>query len=161
MKKAICIAVIAFLCLAIALIFGSKYYRNHMRAAGLLKSVGISSDCKHELLDYDYWKDPLAYVNGFEAAVYDVEQWTTPAGWYKKEIRIDDIEPIIEFEIRESAISDLKADIPDNFDECYFIESGREGEFKDWEFYVGLYSYDGLLVVYRGHDLNSDIWKRT
>jgi len=160
MKKIVCIILIALICIA-GIVFGVARFNQHSKMERLLSGVGIENGFRSKQLDYDYWKDPLWYVNGYEviALRVDPEKWTTPEGWYKKQVNIDEIEPIIEFEIRESAISDLKADLPEHFDEYYFAESGREGEFSNWEFYIGLYSSEGLLVVYRGHDLNSDIWR--
>ena len=160
MKKVICIILIAILCIS-CIVFGVKQFNRHSKIEKLLCGVGIEEDFKSKLVAYDYWKDPLWYVNGYEVAVLrtDPERWITPDGWYKKPIRIDEIEPIIEYEIRESAITDLKVDFPEHFDECFFAETGREGEFRNWQFHIGLYSDEGLLVVYRGHDLNSDIWR--
>ena len=160
MKKLVCIMLIALICIA-GIVFCAKHFHQHAKVEKLLSGVGIENNFRPKQLDYDYWKDPLWYVNGYEviALQIDPEKWTTPAGWHKKQIKIDEIEPLIEFEIRESAITDLKADLPDSFDECYFAESGREGEFKNWQFHIGLYSNEGLLVIYRGHDLNSETWR--
>ena len=160
MRKAVCIILAAVVCLA-GIICAANHLKNRAKIKEMLSSVSVSDDIKTKMLAYDYWKDPLWYVNGYEviALRIDPEKWTTPEGWYKKQVNIDEIEPIIEFEICESAITDLKADLPEHFDEYYFAESGREGEFSNWEFYIGLYSSEGLLVVYRGHDLNSDIWR--
>ncbi len=160
MKKVVCIILITLICIS-GIVFGIKHFNQRSNIKKLLNGVGIENDFKSKQLDYDYWKDPLWYVNGYEviALRIDPEKWITPEGWYRKQISIEEIEPIVEFEIRESAITDLKADFPDRFDECYFAETGREGEFKNWQFHVGLYSHEGLLIVYRGHDLNSETWR--
>ena len=161
MPKAIRIILSVLLSLAI-LICGAKFVYRRARTGDLLQHVGISDEIHVRQKDYTYWKDFLKYVNGYEmiALKVDPETWIMPEGWISEPIAVEDLEFATDFSVNEPALNGLTAEMPQTFDEWFFAEYGRDGEFADWEYYIGLYSKDGLLIVYRGHDLNSDLWMR-
>lgn len=161
MRKAFRIIISIHLCIFI-LICGAKFVYRRARTRDLLQHAGISDAIRVRQKDYTYWKDFLMYVNGYEvlALKVDPEKWMMPEGWSGGPIAVDDLETKTEFSVNELVINGLNADIPETFDAWFFAECGREGEFADWEYYIGLYSGKGLLIVYRGHDLNSDLWMR-
>ena len=161
MAKAIRIILSVLLCLAI-LVCGAKLIYRRTRTRDLLQHVGISDGIRVRQKGYTYWKDFLMYVNGYEAIALkvDPERWTSPSGWISEPIAVEELEFTTDFSVNEPALNGLTAEMPQTFDEWFFAEYGRDGEFADWEYYIGLYSKDGLLIVYRGHDLNSDSWMR-
>ena len=62
--------------------------------------------------------------------------------------------------IRINDLHEMNADFFREFDEWCFIENGKEKSFADWEYYIGLYGDDGYLAVYRGYDLNTELFLR-
>ena len=60
--------------------------------------------------------------------------------------------------VRNSLLRNREPELLDiTFDEWFYMETERE-VFTEWEYYIGLYRDDGLLMVYRGHDLNSELY---
>lgn len=144
-----------------AAVFAVLNLKPAVQGRELLSRVGVPDEMHAEILNRVYWKDPLKYTSGFEvvAAGVDPELWTTPAGWSRGEITMDDFFAMQEVEISKSAFERLELDgLPTVYHEWYFCETGRDAEdFKDWEYVVGLYNRAGRLLVYRGHDLNGDL----
>lgn len=161
MKKRMIIIILAVLIIAAISIYSIVIPRFALaRPRELLRHVGVENKMKLELLDYTYWKDVLGYVSGYEMAVLQVdpEKWTMPSGWHSGEMSMGQIGEIHQKLVDNSMLREHELDILDStFQEWFYTETDRE-VFSDWEYYIGLYREDGLLVVYRGHDLSSELY---
>ena len=166
MKKIFCIVLAVILCLSIYFVGGMFYFRwkqtksMHESTQNMLKMAQVPDILRPELIDYVYWKDPLSYVDGYEVMAARAELDSVPESWVLESIRLEELEAIPDFYVDLSAFSKLDVELPARFDAYYFSEIGSHNEFKAWEFYIGLYSEDGLLLVYRGHDLNFELMDR-
>ena len=161
--------IIAAVCMSLTmiLIFAAvTAITNHMEKnesiLSLLVSIGCTGDeLIGELVEYEYWKDPLSYISGFEIAVFEVEMdsWMTPEGWRRDTIAADEFENVTGFAIPRRRFLNLETTLPEVYDAWYFRETGREGPFDEWQYHIGLYSEDGVLLIYRGHNLHTDSFR--
>ena len=159
---AVCISLSMILIFAVATVI-TEHAKKEENIRLLLMNVGCTGfDLDEKMIEYDYWKDPLSYISGYVIAVFDVDSdsWIIPEEWRCESIAAAELEDVTGFAIPERRFSDLETTLPAVYDAWYFIETGREGPFDEWQYHIGLYSDEGILLVYRGHDLNTDIWMR-
>lgn len=159
---AVCISIFMILSFTVA-----TAIKEHVRKNESIRSLLMNAGCEgrelnEKLIEYSYWKDALSYTSGYEIAVFEVnaESWTIPEGWRLETIAAAELDDATGFAVPERRFSDLKTTLPAVYDAWFFAEMGREGPFEEWQYHIGLYSDEGILLIYRGHDLNTDIWMR-
>ncbi len=123
---------------------------------GLLAAVGVDADCA-EIASH-YWYDLLKYIDGYEiVAVRPPEDWLPPEGWQMGGMTVEEIEEKYNLILSDDAWE--RIGLTQEVSRAHFFaETGRDSEIiQDWEFYVGLWQEDGVLIVYRGHHLYGEM----
>lgn len=150
---ALCVSIIAMIALSLLIV---RTVRAHQRKRAMLEAVDIPIHTPLRAVDYVHWTDYLEYVSGYDILVakVDPEGFAIPGTWRASTTTIDAIEAEYDIDMCESWLREQKTTLPACFDAWYFRETGRGGEaYRDWQYYVGLYSADGTLIIYHGHDL--------
>ena len=150
---ALCAGIVAMIVLSVLVV---RTVRAHQRKMAMLEAVDIPIHTPLRAAGYVHWTDYLMYVSGYDILVAKVnpEGFAIPETWHAGTTTIDAIEAECDIDMVESWFQEQKMTLPPCFDAWYFRETGRGGEtYRDWQYYVGLYSADGTLIVYHGHDL--------
>jgi len=157
---AICISLSMILIFVAATEIKGLVRKNECIQSLLVNAGCTSSELMGKPIEYKCWKDPISYISGYEIAVFavDADSWISPEGWQNEMIEAAELGDTTGFAIPERRFSDLKTALPAVYDAWCFNETSREGPFEEWQYHIGLYSDEGLLVIYRGHDLHTDIW---
>ena len=153
--KMLTVVLIVLLVIIIAVIC-SHFIRRVYLERKLLHAVDISSSMPYRSHGSIHWTDPLMYISGYDILVahVDSEHWHVPDTWRSEMKTLKAIEFEQDIELVDDWFVNKGIVLPEAFDAWSFYEIGRGGnEYKDWQFYLGLHSPAGTLIIYHGHDL--------
>ena len=147
-KKSSWVIWAVLLVLAAVMWAGARHIPSTLR---LLDAVNAPRSYIFSVKDRAYWEDWLNYVAGYEiiAAHIPSDEWATPDGWTEESITPEKLQTVCGIRLNDSELYNLRTgELPDTWDAWFFSEDEELSEC-----WIGLYSKNGTLIVYRGLEL--------
>ena len=149
----------SLLCACVVLVATCQWW-SHIRCNQMLRAVGLQEMSGLTKTDHVYWRDWLQYADGYEIAVFAVDeaQWNTPETWTREidAVYVNDLADQLGVDIHSDAIFDLSLGGLEG-SSWIFVDNRADRPFDQQDFYLAYlddtYHQSKLVFIYRGHHL--------